>query len=51
MTAWLPTRLLWVSCAPLGAPVVLDVCKMTALSLPARVTGHALPEKAAGQLF
>ena len=45
MTAWLLTRWLWVSWAPLGAPVVPDVCRMTALSLPARVTGQGCPRK------
>src|SRR4029077_7087336 len=45
MTAWLLTRVVWVSWAPLGTPVVRDVYRMTALSLFARVTGQARPRK------
>ena len=45
ITAWLFNRLLWVSWAALGPPAVRDVCRMTALSSPARVTGQACPRK------
>ena len=39
VTSALPASPAWVSSAPLGLPVVPEVCRITAVSPPARATG------------